>query len=437
MLTETDYDVLRYHLSEKITIEKIITVGGNLFVKRGLQQKKTITTSSLIIVLRKKTASQKHKVKIINYKPYVGKESIDLAEYLRSRNKTSKTIFQSELRRHYQNWNFIKLDENFRRFHEEYNSRTEPFDLYFNHKEALSAFRSQFIFDVGYILDKQHITQKKCANDYELIRFEKQRFSLDNAIGYYPDDSQKIKLPKNSQGLGGLKPKYKIVWQKSYGTKRFHFSEQKVILNMSDQQFIASENKQELLYLMSLLNSAVNTVLFQKLFSVGNEKLGIFIVIKRIKEFIRIPKITSKNQKLKDKVIALTESILVLESVVLRDIVDFGKLNVQRFDTIYVDKNELVLSNGKEFRLKVADGKANLVQKIIQEKYKDGGLIATQSIALSELKSLPAIDFDRQAEIKKEIDDIVFALYFGVPVSDVAKHEFYNYIKEDEWNDGL
>jgi len=426
LLTETDYDVLRYYLSENITIEKIITVEGNLFVKRGLRQKKTIATSSLIIILRKKIASQKHKVKIINYKPYSGKESVDIAEYLRSRNKSSKAVLQSELRKHYLNWNFIKHEETFRHFQAEYNQCTEPLGLYFNHKTALSHFRSQFIFDVGYILEKQHIAQEKSSNDYELIHFEKERFQLENAIGYYPDDSKKIKLPKNSQGLGSLTPKYKIVWQKSYGTKRFHFSERRVILNMSDQQFIASENKRELLYLMSLLNSTVNTVLFQKLFSVSNEKLGIFIVIKRIKEFIRIPLITAKNQKLKDKVIALTESMLALESVTLRDIVDFARLNVQKFDTIYVEKNELVLSNGKEFRLKITDGNSKLVQKVIQEKYKDG---TAQSIVLTELKSLSAIDFDRQNAIKQEIDDLVFALYFDVPVKNVAKHKFYAYVK--------
>ena len=42
--------------------------------------------------------------------------------------------------------------------------------------------------------------------------------------------------------------------------------------------------------------------------------------------------------------------------------------------------------------------------------------------------SLPAIDFDRQTTIKKEIDDSVFALYFDVPVKDVAAHEFYGYV---------
>jgi hypothetical protein len=99
-----------------------------------------------------------------------------------------------------------------------------------------------------------------------------------------------------------------------------------------------------------------------------------------LKDYVRIPKITPKDQKLKDKIVALTESMLALETVTLRDIVDFTKLNVQKFDS------------------------------------------------MPELKSLPAVDFDKQNAIKKEIDDLVFALYFDVPVKDVAKHEFYGYV---------
>ena len=429
LLTETDYDVLRYYFSNNVTIEKMITFENKLFIKRGLRQKKAITTSSLIIIIRKKNASKNHKVKIINYKPYIGKEPIEIAKHLRSRNKISKEILQTELQEYYLNWNFIKHEECFRQFQTEYHRQTGSLDEYFSHKMAFSNFRSRFIFDVGYILDKQYITQENLSDDLELVRFEKERFRLDNAIGYYPNDPQKIKLPKNSQGLCGLLPKYKIVWQKSYGTRRFHFSERKIILNMSDQQFIASDNRHELLYLMSLLNSPVNTVLFQKLFSVDNEKLGIFIVIKRIKEFIRIPKITSKNQRLKDKIIALTEEMLALEDVTLCDVVDFEKLNVQRFDGINVVGHEIVLTNSKEFRCKIQSGKTELVQKIVRETYyQKNGFITENTITLSELKALPAIDFDKQAKIKKQIDDFVFALYFNVPVSDVTKHEFYDYV---------
>jgi hypothetical protein len=204
-----------------------------------------------------------------------------------------------------------------------------------------------------------------------------------------------------------------------------------VIWARNQYNAIGSNNRKELLYLFALLNSPLNyNVLLKKLKS-EHEK-NFLISRSSLKDYIRIPRITVKNQKLKDKIIALAESMLALEDVTLRDIVDFGKLNVQKFDSIGIEKNELVLSNGKEFRLKIMDSKADLVQKIIEEKYKDSGLLSTQSIILTDLKSLPAIDFDKQAEIKKEIDALVFALYFDVPVKDVIKHEFYEHIKGGE-----
>jgi hypothetical protein len=428
LLTETDYDVLRYHLANFVTIEKMITFESKMFVGRGLKQNKPITTSSLIIVLQKKAVRKNHKVKIVNYKPYTCKQSDDFAQYLRSRNKVSKEILQSQLQENHLNWNFIKHEAIFSTFVSEYNRLTDSLESYFDHQTAVATYGDRFVFDVGYILGKQFITQREQPDCYELVRFEKDRFQLTTANGYYPTDAAKIKLPKNSQGLGSLGLKYKIVWQKSYGTKKFHFSDRKILPNMSDQQFIASNNRNELLYLMSLLNAKCNTVLFNKLFSVSNEKLGIFIVIKRIKEFIRIPRITSKNQKLKDAIIKKTEAMLALEDVVLRDIVDFAKLNVQHFDSIRVVGNELILTNGKEFKLKIAEEKKELVQKLIREKYLSGGTVTERDISLQELKTLPAIDFAQQAAIKKEIDDLVFALYFDVLVKDVASNEFYEYI---------
>jgi len=47
---------------------------------------------------------------------------------------------------------------------------------------------------------------------------------------------------------------------------------------------------------------------------------------------------------------------------------------------------------------------------------------------LKELKMLSIIDFDKQVKIKQQIDDLVFALYFDVSVTNVAEHEFYDYV---------
>ena len=180
--------------------------------------------------------------------------------------------------------------------------------------------------------------------------------------------------------------------------------------------------------MFSVLNAPLNWFLLNKLLRVANEK-SVLIGLSSIKDYIRVPRITAKNQKLKDKIITLTESMLAIEDVVLRDVVDFGKLNVQRFDGISVVGHELILTNSKEFRCKIQSGKAELVQKIIRETHhQNNGFITESTITLSELKALLAIDFDKQAEIKKQIDELVFALYFDVSEKNVAKHEFYDYV---------
>jgi hypothetical protein len=207
---------------------------------------------------------------------------------------------------------------------------------------------------------------------------------------------------------------------------RFRFSQASIVVDYNDV-LISSNNRVEMLYLFALLNANISYKIFDLFLFLENEQ-DLTIGIKSIKQYIRIPRITSKNQKLKDRIIALTESMLALEDVTLQDVVDFGKLNVQKFDGIHVAKNELVLSNGREFRLQIASGKSALVEKIIHEKYPDADLLKGQPIPLAELKSLSAIDFAERDAIKQEIDDLVFALYFDVPVKDVPKHEFYGYV---------
>jgi hypothetical protein len=262
---------------------------------------------------------------------------------------------------------------------------------------------------------------------------EKRYFTIKSAKGYWAKDRE-IKLLRANQGHRLLTMRYKILWRYNNPDK-FHFTDKNVISSRNKIYFIGSNDKQELLFMFSVLNASINWFLLNKLLRVAHEK-SVLIGLSSIKDYVRMPIITSKNQKLKDKIITLTESMLALEDVTLRDVVDFGRMNVQKFDSITVVKDELVISNSKEFRLKIADGKAKLVQKVIQEKYqnkdkrKSGGLMPPDesNVSLAELKALPAIDFDKQTAMKNEIDDIVFALCFDVPVRDVEKHDFYEYV---------
>jgi type I restriction-modification system DNA methylase subunit len=77
ILTAGDLDVLRYHLAKNTTIEKIITFEGNLFIGRGIKQKKPVATSSLIFIAKKAVPKANHSVKVINYKPYNNKQIVD------------------------------------------------------------------------------------------------------------------------------------------------------------------------------------------------------------------------------------------------------------------------------------------------------------------------------------------------------------------------
>jgi len=425
VLTTEALDVIRYHLAQNVTIEKLITFEGNLFIGRGLKSNKAVPTSSLVFVATNKKPRAGNKVRVVNYHYYDEKQSGDFALYLKSRNKSTKSILQQELLEKVSNWNFIKHAEMDRRFCDQYTANSDDMSCYFLHSKSNEKYGSVFYFDRGLKYPKDKIrndTAKK--NDVLFIPAKKKNcFSL--SVTNKSIEKSLLDFPHGSQGLEVYQQKHKIVW--AYMNRdRFRFSEAPIVIDYNDV-LISSDHRAEMLYLFALLNANISDKIFNLFLFLANEQ-DLTIGIKSIKQYIRIPKITSKSQKLKDKVIALTESMLALEDVVLRDIVDFGKLNVQRFDGINVIGNELIMTNSKEFRCKIYDGKAELVQKIIREAYQKNGLLAEQTITLSELKTLPAIDFSKQAEIKKEVDDLVFALYFDILVKDVTKHEFYEYV---------
>ncbi|MDR1792589.1 MAG: hypothetical protein LBR36_04000, partial [Bacteroidales bacterium] len=125
-------------------------------------------------------------------------------------------------------------------------------------------------------------------------------------------------------------------------------------------------------------------------------------------------KITSENQSIKDKIIALTEKMLDLEKVVLSDLVDFKDFTIQRFENVEVAGKNLVLTfNGKDYKLPIKEN-SELVKRVISEKYYDNGLVFNaESVTLQELKTLETIDFEQQQRLKCEIDDLVYQLYFG------------------------
>jgi hypothetical protein len=164
-----------------------------------------------------------------------------------------------------------------------------------------------------------------------------------------------------------------------------------------------------------------------------NEK-NLDLAIKSIKQYIRIPKISDKNQAIKNKIIELTEKMLALESVILKDLVDFSDLTVQRFEKVEVRNNYLLLSfNGKEYQQQINKGKADFVKKLIIEKYYNNEVIFNkQEVTIQELQNLEAIDFEEQNHLKNHIDNLVFALYFEVEIPENQLDNFEFVQKECE-----
>jgi hypothetical protein len=409
MLTAGDLDVLRYHLAKNTTIEKLLTFEGNLFVGRGLQQKKPVATSSLIFVVRKDIPEKDHKVEIINYSPYLSRQGETFKVYFQGkhRNKT-KFIFQSELLEKINNWNFIKLDKNSLLFHKQYEINSLSIEDY--RKKILPEY-NEIHLDVGYILDKNNFT-KTCENTYPVLDFK-------GSCGYtrlifndfYPTDEHKIRLTRNSR-YSTLGRKYNIV-NRIKNFQKFYFTTRPVIFNMGVASIIATDNKQVALFLFALLNSPVSFEVLKSNLKITNEK-EFQVAIKSIKQYIRIPKITPEKQPIKAEIIALTEKMLHLENVTLKNLVDFDNLMVQRFDKIEIRDSFLILAfNKKDYVCKIGEEKEDFVKKLISEKYFDNGLIFNREfVTLQELKNLEAIDFEVQETLKNQIDNLVYFLYF-------------------------
>jgi len=189
---------------------------------------------------------------------------------------------------------------------------------------------------------------------------------------------------------------------------------------MSEHQFIASNNKAEIFYLFAILNSAVTAKILSALFSVGNEKVGMFVAVKRIKQYIRVPVLTEANNTVKLEIIKSVEEMIRLETITLDDVVDFSAIRIRKFDGINISKNQLILKqrDDKHYTCRIANGKLPLVEQAIKQIRNAIGL--DNDITLNALKRFPAIDRERQTLLKAHIDHLVFSLYFNIPLKTVS-----------------
>jgi len=433
VLVNNDFDTIRYHLSKFTTINKIITFSGKMFLGRGLRQNKPVITSSLIFVVSKDVPKILSEVEILHYND--SKDDIEecLKNISNGKKISKKKILQSKLLKNVENWNFILQGKSFLAFYEEYKRNAEDISIYYDHQLAKDKFKDNFYFDGSTNIPKKDISTQLLDEECYMIPELKSSGYRARINGYFPKN-KKIKIAEGSQGLIIAKSKYKILW-KYINFDKFYFLEGESILPIYQQYCITSNNGDEIKYLFSILNSSTVLMILQTLLKVRNEeKLNFLLGLTPLKQFVRIPKITEDNQFIKDEIIKKTEEMLALEDVALADLVDFSGVMIQKFDEMEVADNNLVLAkDNKEIKCKIKKDK-NLVEKTIKDISGNKRLFKDKQIILSELKSLPAIDFEKQKEIKDYIDDLVFALYFNVPVKKVGLSKAREIKKECEKN---
>ena len=398
ILSNGDNDVLRYHLSNFTTIEKLITFEDNVFVGRGTKQNQAVATSSLIFVVKKAEPPKDHKVKIITYKANSNSDNkgFELAD------TTQKEIPQQEFIDNVENWSFIKFTDNDRKFIETYKQNSEDIKCYYQHDIAERRFGERFWFNKGQIFFSNKATKQK--SDFLLLKENRDKYNLDDEGLWIA--KQHIQLSQCQQGWEGFESEYKILW--SYMNKhRFYFTN-KPIIPIFNWVIISSNNKQEMLFLLSLLNCKISDKIIYLCLKSGEEK-SLSVGLKDIKKYIRPPLVnTPEKQQMKDEVIDLTDKMLALEEVKLKDIVNFDNVLVQKFSKVFVENGKLVLEfDNDKLKLDIPAGKVELVKKSIEM----AKLFDLQEISLLELKEMETIDFDLRDQLKSQIDNIVAKMY--------------------------
>ena len=420
MLTEPDYDVVRYHLSRDYTIDSLIIFAGKLFVGRSTDQRKEIHTSSLILACTKKRPPAKHKVECVSVLDRDGDVRDVLAGLLARRRKSARRVLQSELRENINNWNFITWEPALAKLYKRYQKQSESMTIYSEHRLSQHRFGARFYFDVGFVLDRRKESSKPDKNMWGVVRFQDfLNFTNFRPTTFYPCREEDIGLPKNSQGHEALYHRHKLLWEKSRKFK-FYYTDTDVVPSMSHCQIISSDNREEILFLFAVLNSSITRCIYEAMFSLGNEKVGMFVVVRRLKEFVRPPLVdTSEGLRLKRRVIALVEKALDMEKLMLSQFVEIDTL-VRRVDNVRVEGQKLLLTHlGRNLSFPIKRSSAWLVEVALAARFDAGGGLfdRERSILVRELKSLPAFDRAAQLTVLREVDERVLDLY-GVAKSE-------------------
>ncbi|PIP54878.1 MAG: hypothetical protein COX07_02900 [Bacteroidetes bacterium CG23_combo_of_CG06-09_8_20_14_all_32_9] len=333
-----------------------------------------------------------------------------------------------------ENWNFIKFSKEDEEIFKSYESG-DTYDIYRLDVFSKKYFGGEFYFDKGLIYPKDKITKNiSSAFYYQLTKTNQKGFSIATTSSFIPKKA--ISLPGGAQGFKVYDAKYKIIWR-YMNTENFMFTDKDVMIN-HNWVLISSDNKKEIFYIFSLLNSTVTKFILWKLLSNENEK-SFQVGIKIIKEFCRVPKISDFNKHIKEEIISEAENLINLENSSLSDCADFKGILQQKFDSVEVQGNNLILCYKTNCVKCKITGNASLVQQTLNETLSS--LTDENGIGnISELKNLPVLDFEKQKQTKEYIDDLVFSLYFKVKLQaigfssrekihdTVSKHKYYKLI---------
>lgn len=295
LLTEPDYDVLRHHLAHDVTIDAILEFDVALF--------EGVATSSLVLVCTKTPPAPAHAVACVR-----ATSLATLDGEARAR------LPQAKLRARVENWAFVGWSPAMVERYEHYLDHSESMQIYADHAQALARFGTRFWFDVGFILDPANVCESyDPERHHAIVDFrEFVRFSTLRPTRGHPRDPATITLPKASQGLVGLRT-HKLVWPKSRAYE-FYLTEVDILPSMSHAQYIASDDRGELLFLFAVLRSSLVRSIYAAMFELGAEQHGMFVAIKRIKEFVRPPRVdTPARMADKAEIIARVAEALALE----------------------------------------------------------------------------------------------------------------------------
>jgi hypothetical protein len=317
LLSEPDYDVVRHALAHRTTIDALYGFGGRLFVGRGPARRQAIATSSLIVVGTNAPCPPGHRVECVHVPDSGGDVAAALAAVRRRRARHRRRVPQRVLRAHPEGWSFVTWSPALRAAYAAYVAASEPMSVYSEHAAAEARFGARFLFDVGYLVDPRRVTRAPARGrrSLPLADFRDfRRFTGFRPRSFYPWSARAIGLPRASQGYDVLARRFKILWPKSRRL-RFYFTDRAVLPSMSHCQVIASDHRDEMLFLFALLNAAVTRCFYRARFELEAEQHGLFVVVRRLKEFVRPPRVATARQRAwKASVVRLAAAALALES---------------------------------------------------------------------------------------------------------------------------